>query len=77
MNAGVVQRQAGGHKQLQIVKYLGLQFAMVYGGSEAMQVRHKQIDLILLGVLFGHINYWQKRAEIIANMKIVIGPDTS
>jgi hypothetical protein len=41
-----------------------------------MQIRYEKIDFVLIGTPLGHIDNRQKRPKIIANMKIVIGPDT-
>jgi hypothetical protein len=77
MDVLVVQWQTGSRKQLYVVQNLRLQLAVVNRRRKAVQIRYEQIDLIVAGVVFGHVNKRQKRAEVIANMKIIIGSQTS
>ena len=71
----VIQRQAGSHKQFEVVHDLFVQLRMVDRRRKTVQIGHKQIDLVVVGMVFCHVDEGQQRPEVVADVQIVVGAE--
>ncbi len=74
LDARVVERESGAHKQSRVLQYLLVQFTVLDRRRKAMEIRDKHVDLELVSSRLRHVNHGEHCTKVITYMQVIIRP---